>query len=300
MRLLANTLAIITLWHSVASFSTAPPQAIVRPLSRKLLVRTCSQARRRPDDPKASSPPRFQEIKSEDFFHNLKPGGFWQLASSNFVRNWNTLTEQIQKHVGWASRSDPLQPPDSLQVHLLNEAVLETELHRIAAGGTKVQAHPVSQALYDWGCVILDRMFDKRPIERFWFLETIARIPYFSYVCMLHFYETLGWWRAVELRKVHNAEEWNELHHLLIMESLGGNRLWSDRFLGYHVAILYYWALVLVFMGSPRIAYEFMELIEHHAADTYMTFLRSNEQRLRELPAPEGKSRQLNEEEESG
>ena len=38
---------------------------------------------------------------------------------------------------------------------------------------------------------------------RFWVLETVARIPYFAYISMLHLYETLGWWRAgASLRKV--------------------------------------------------------------------------------------------------
>ena len=77
---------------------------------------------------------------------------------------------------------------------------------------------------------------------------------------MLHLYESLGWWRGPELRKVHIAEEWNELHHLLIMEALGGNTLWSDRFLGYHAAIVYYWLLNAVFLFSPRVAYQFMEV----------------------------------------
>ena len=54
--------------------------------------------------------------------------------------------------------------------------------------------------------------------------------------------------------------QWNELHHLLIMEQLGGNALWSDRFFGYHAAIVYYWALVAVYLCSPRIAYQFMEV----------------------------------------
>lgn len=94
------------------------------------------------------------------------------------------------------------------------------------------------------------------------------------------------WFRAVELRKVHAAEDWNELHHLLIMESLGGNSQWTDRFLGYHVAFAYYWFLVAVYLGSPRIAYQFMELLEAHAVDTYTTFVRENRERLRELPAP--------------
>jgi ubiquinol oxidase len=44
------------------------------------------------------------------------------------------------------------------------------------------------------------------------------------------------------------------------MESLGGNAMWSDRFLGYHVAIGYYWALVVLFFFSPAAAYEFMEV----------------------------------------
>eukprot|EP00543_Licmophora_paradoxa_P004055 CAMPEP_0202450214 /NCGR_PEP_ID=MMETSP1360-20130828/8845_1 /ASSEMBLY_ACC=CAM_ASM_000848 /TAXON_ID=515479 /ORGANISM="Licmophora paradoxa, Strain CCMP2313" /LENGTH=180 /DNA_ID=CAMNT_0049068389 /DNA_START=240 /DNA_END=782 /DNA_ORIENTATION=- len=70
------------------------------------------------------------------------------------------------------------------------------------------------------------------------------------------------------------------------MESLGGNAVWSDRFLGYHLAIAYYWFLILVFFGSPRIAYQFMELLESHAVDTYGTFIRQNRERLQQLPAP--------------
>jgi hypothetical protein len=40
---------------------------------------------------------------------------------------------------------------------------------------------------------MLDVIFNGRPIQRFWFLETVARMPYFSYISMLHLYETLGW-----------------------------------------------------------------------------------------------------------
>lgn len=56
-----------------------------------------------------------------------------------------------------------------------------------------------------------------RPIQRFWVLETVARIPYFAYISILHLYESLGFWRAgADLRRVHFAEEWNELHHLQV------------------------------------------------------------------------------------
>lgn len=118
-----------------------------------------------------------------------------------------------------------------------------TSVARVAASsraGEKVEANPVSRVLYDVGCYCLDELFEDRPIARFWFLETIA-----SYVSMLHLYESFGWWREPELRKVHNAQEYNELHHLLIMEALGGNARWRDRFLGSHVAIGYYWLFLL-------------------------------------------------------
>eukprot|EP00955_Chlamydomonas_euryale_P023861 251150-Chlamydomonas_euryale.AAC.1 len=66
--------------------------------------------------------------------------------------------------------------------------------------------HPPAQVMYDVLLFFVDRLFVGRAIERFWFLETVARMPYFSYVTCLHLYETLGWWRTAELRKIHFAE----------------------------------------------------------------------------------------------
>ena len=31
-------------------------------------------------------------------------------------------------------------------------------------------------------CFLLDTLFDGRPIARFWFLEKVARVPYFAYI----------------------------------------------------------------------------------------------------------------------
>lgn len=85
-------------------------------------------------------------------------------------------------------------------------------------------------------------------------------------IVRLHLYETLGWWTiGTDVRRVHFAEEWNELHHLQIMEALGGDNRWLDRFLARHSAILYYWVINLLFVYSPRLAYNFSELIESHA-----------------------------------
>ena len=56
---------------------------------------------------------------------------------------------------------------------------------------------------------------------------------------------------------MHFAEEWNEAHHLLIMESLGGDQRWADRFVAQHAAVVYYFALLLMWVASPTLAYNF-------------------------------------------
>lgn len=106
---------------------------------------------------------------------------------------------------------------------LSNDAIWERERAR-----PEVPAPWIIKAPYLVLCYFLDFVFpEDRPIQRFWFLETVARMPYFSYNTMLTMYELFGWWRrSSELRRVHFAEEWNEYHHLLIHESLGGDTKW--------------------------------------------------------------------------
>lgn len=144
----------------------------------------------------------------------------------------------------------------------------------------------MTSALFDSLCVVLDKLYEGRPIQRFFVLETVARAPYFSYVSVIHLFESFGWWRASELRKVHFAEEWNELHHLLIMESLGGNAEWKDRFFAYHAVLAYYWALVALYIFRPQLSYNFSHLVEVHAHVTYEQFLEENAEVLKKLPPP--------------
>lgn len=173
-----------------------------------------------------------------------------------------------------------------LQLTLSNQAVWDRERAREAAGGG-VDTPWFVRGVYLALCVFLDGFYNNRPIQRFWFLESVARMPYFCYISMLHLYETLGWWRAgAELRKIHFAEEWNELHHLQIMESLGGDQLWVDRFMAQHASIFYFWVLLLLFIVNPDLAYNFSELIEAHAVDTYGQFADENEALLKSLPPP--------------
>ncbi|GIL72790.1 hypothetical protein Vretimale_4432 [Volvox reticuliferus] len=172
------------------------------------------------------------------------------------------------------------------QLRLSSDDVIRVEHDRIASTGDMESPLWVKAPFYAL-CWLLDVMYDKKPIEKFWVLETVARIPYFAYISILHLYESLGFWRAgAELRKIHFAEEWNEMHHLQIMESLGGDRAWLDRFIAEHAAVFYYWVLIFFYLVSPRMAYNFMQRVELHAADTYSAFLQRNKAVLESIPAP--------------
>ncbi|KAK1733878.1 ubiquinol oxidase [Skeletonema marinoi] len=133
---------------------------------------------------------------------------------------------------------------------------------------------------------LLDVIFEGRnPFQRFFLLETVARMPYFSYITMLHLYETLGFWRrSADIKRIHFAEEWNEFHHLLIQESLGGDQPFYVRFMAQHSALAYYLVLCGLWMASPSLSYKFSEMLETHAVDTYGQFVDENESKLKELP----------------
>lgn len=104
---------------------------------------------------------------------------------------------------------------------------------------------------------------------------------------VLHLYETLGWWRKAKYLKIHFAESWNEMHHLLIMEELGGSHLWKDRFVAQHAAFFYYWIAVVLYILNPTMAYNINQCVEEHAYTTYDTFLRDHEDELKMIVAPD-------------
>ncbi|KAL6546784.1 Ubiquinol oxidase 4, chloroplastic/chromoplastic [Orobanche minor] len=133
---------------------------------------------------------------------------------------------------------------------------------------------------------ILDTFYHDRDYARFYVLETIARVPYFAFISVLHMYESFGWWRRADYLKVHFAESWNEMHHLLIMEELGGNSWWVDRFLAQNIAFFYYFMTVIMYALSPRMAYHFSECVESHAFETYDKFIKTQGEELKTLPAP--------------
>ena len=80
---------------------------------------------------------------------------------------------------------------------------------------------------------IIDFLYKDRDFQRFWVLEEIARAPYFAFLSVLHFRESMGL-RGPEhiyLMEEHFGQTLNETEHLEHMESRGGNAYWIDLFL---------------------------------------------------------------------
>jgi len=211
------------------------------------------------------------------------PGNVFSLGSQQFMRNLRAMIGEYkdeEDNPALTDRQRMLQSKLS-ELTLDSEAIWERERAR-----GPIVAPWIIKIPYFVLCYMLDVVFEGRnSFSRFFLLETVARMPYFSYITMLHFYETLGFWRrSSDIKRIHFAEEWNEFHHLLIMESLGGDQPYWVRFMAQHSAVAYYIALCILWMMSPSLSYKFSEMLETHAVDTYGQFVDENEEKLKELP----------------
>eukprot|EP00527_Entomoneis_sp_CCMP2396_P005030 CAMPEP_0198143594 /NCGR_PEP_ID=MMETSP1443-20131203/8559_1 /TAXON_ID=186043 /ORGANISM="Entomoneis sp., Strain CCMP2396" /LENGTH=347 /DNA_ID=CAMNT_0043806857 /DNA_START=52 /DNA_END=1095 /DNA_ORIENTATION=- len=141
-------------------------------------------------------------------------------------------------------------------------------------------------SVYDLICFLYPVTGSDRDYARFFVLETVARVPYFAYLSVLHLRETFGYRDDEDRMRTHYAEADNELHHLLIMEHLGGNSRAVDRNIAHFMAFFYYWYVVAVYTISAPAAYHLSELIEDHAYNTYDKFLKEHEEMLKSKPVP--------------
>lgn len=144
----------------------------------------------------------------------------------------------------------------------------------------------VIDTVYDLICAVYPVRGTDRDFARFYVLETVARVPYFAYLSVLHLRETFGERDCGDKMRTHYAEADNELHHLLIMEALGGNNNILDRTLAQTMAFFYYWYVIGVYFFSESSAYHLSELIEDHAFNTYSGYLTNHEEMLKSRPVP--------------
>ena len=124
----------------------------------------------------------------------------------------------------------------------------------------------------------LDFIYSGRSLQRFWVLEVIARSPYFAFLSVLHFKESLGIKNDMTmfLMKEHFYQAINETEHLKEMEKRGGDKFWIDRFLARHLVLVYYWIMVIYYFCSPTNAYDVNIKIEEHAFNTYTKYLKDH------------------------
>ena len=168
------------------------------------------------------------------------------------------------------------------------------------ASKPKVDPGTMDEGIYTINKTIIDTVYDiicffypvkgtKRDFARFYVLETVARVPYFAYLSVMHFRETFGerYDSMSDRMRTHYAEADNELHHLLIMESLGGNSNIVDRTLAQTMAFFYYWYAIAMYAWNEPAAYHLSELIEDHAFNTYNGYLKDYEKILKDSPVPD-------------
>ena len=134
---------------------------------------------------------------------------------------------------------------------------------------------------------LLDFLYQGRDYQRFWVLEEIARAPYFAFLSVLNFRESLGLRgpEHIDLMVQHFEQSVNETSHLEYMESKGGNAYWIDRFVAKHLVIIYYWINVIYYLIAPQAAYHLSYEIEVHAAVTYGKYLakHGNDEKILEI-----------------
>ena len=125
---------------------------------------------------------------------------------------------------------------------------------------------------------ILDFLYQGRDYQRFWVLEEIARAPYFAFLSVLHFRESMGLRgpQHLYLMRQHFDQSVNETEHLEYMESRGGSRYFIDRFVAKHLVLVYYWVNVVYYWMAPVSAYHLSYEVEIHAAETYAKYLALN------------------------
>jgi len=182
-------------------------------------------------------------------------------------------------------------------LHMSTALDTKNEILDIKNDAIKKEPKMMDEQIYNFNKFLIDTVYNlicfiypvtggKRDFARFYVLETVARVPYFAYLSVLHLRETFGERELGDKMRTHYAEADNELHHLLIMESLGGNDNPIDRFLAQSMAFVYYWYVVAVYSFSEQAAYHLSELIEDHAYETYDGFLTEHEASLKEKPVP--------------
>jgi len=149
-------------------------------------------------------------VQDERFVDYGPPGNVFSLGSQQFMRNLRAMIGEYKDENDNPKLTDKQRELQSKlqELTLSSDAIWDRERAR-----GEIVAPLIIKIPYFALCYLLDVVFEGRnAFSRFFLLETVARMPYFSYITMLHLYETLGFWRrSADIKRIHFAEEWNEV-----------------------------------------------------------------------------------------
>lgn len=135
-----------------------------------------------------SEGPGFLEIRGDIPGYDGPPANVWTLGWGQFWRNWDAIKGEYKDE----EDVELTQQQQGLRTKL-SELTLDSNEIWKREENTGIVAPLIIKAPYVVLCWFLDTLFENRyPFARFFLLETVARVPYFSYISMIHLYETLG------------------------------------------------------------------------------------------------------------
>jgi hypothetical protein len=118
----------------------------------------------------------------------MPPSNVWKLGWDQFWRNWDAIKGEYRDEMERSLTTTQEKVRTTLKsLTLDSKAIWERE------GKSALDSPIIVKLPYLALCWFLDAVFEGRYVfSRFFFLETVARMPYFSYISMIHLYETLG------------------------------------------------------------------------------------------------------------
>jgi Alternative oxidase len=112
---------------------------------------------------------------------------------------------------------DPIRPPPTT-TQFASAVARRSDLDKGVAAQMDEKIFTFNKVLidtiYELICFIYPVQGTDRDFARFFVLETVARVPYFAYLSVLHLRETFGERGLGDRMRTHYSEADNELHHV--------------------------------------------------------------------------------------
>ena len=104
---------------------------------------------------------------------------------------------------GITDEAAPVEPGIPAEFLSVPIAVATSDEVAAAAASVELPARTMDEWIYDFNKILIDTVYDvicflypvkgnERDFARFYVLETVARVPYFAYLSVMHFRETFG------------------------------------------------------------------------------------------------------------